>query len=558
MLSSESSFPSFSLLSFSPYGIIDFDEINKGEKWKLHEIKRKEKFSRFPATLTKIDDKMKKKIRKGIPCELRRNIWFRSSGGMEVMNLAGDQWEAITAKAGKLEIKNGVYTFGSQLIFENYLPGDASKLLNSFLNVVHSQNQYIYKTPIIVPVSLFLLLFMEPSLAYLSIQGMINKTRMNETSYFLFDGKQVRAQADSVDELLEKVCKPVLMHSKSLDFSIPDLLSDLLPNFFLPYTSLTAALTIFDSYVLEGRKVLTRVLLGLFISNKDKLLATKDATEFGNVILRACAELDNPDILDYVLTKSFNLSLSRDKDMVPAENRAMKLSNIIPRSVTRVRRESMCPSSVNTITSCRIDCANMKPLVSIDTLPMTIPAESNSMLIKSRRLVSVLKGIQSDTLLSFDMFLIIQKSLPFLYRHRKAKMTFSLLHHGTTFSSFLSSAPKHDPSILLVKTTNGLFGALISDPLIVSPRKYYGRSFSFVFDANSKMIYRPESLVNSLFVHLDHQSLMIGGPRPAIFLEDGFKKMMGEACETFDSPSFVKNSGGDLIYDVQLYTLSNQ
>jgi hypothetical protein len=125
--------------------------------------------------------------------------------------------------------------------------------------------------------------------------------------------------------------------------------------------------------------------------------------------------------------------------------------------------------------------------------------------------------------------------------------------HGTTFGTFLTRCFGLGYYILVVQTAHRQIGAFLSDAPVVRPG-YYGRLSTFIFDCRQFAPYKATA-ANDKIMAVTTTDISIGGPEPAILLMDEFKTLISHHCETFDSPPFTLNAGGDPIYAVEAFRL---
>jgi hypothetical protein len=163
--------------------------------------------------------------------------------------------------------------------------------------------------------------------------------------------------------------------------------------------------------------------------------------------------------------------------------------------------------------------------------------------------------VSGGTLLGEGLYAEVVKNMPVDARRYRAKIVFSSAEHGTTFLALLGNDRPPGYYILMIQTSSRLVGAFLSDPLTPKRGRYYGRPSTFLFDGTPFVPYRATG-DNAMFMSVVETDLMIGGPRPAIFLMDGFSVLMSHPSDTFGSPSLVVNcDGGDPIIDLELFQL---
>jgi len=77
----------------------------------------------------------------------------------------------------------------------------------------------------------------------------------------------------------------------------------------------------------------------------------------------------------------------------------------------------------------------------------------------------------------------------------------------------------------------------------------------FIKVLNGKLIIWKATKANEYFISASKFDLIIGGPKPAIYLNARLGSILSEPCETFNSPILIMNKDGDLILDLEVYQL---
>jgi hypothetical protein len=300
----------FELNDPSPRGLLDYNLILSSDEWRAEEDERAARFASIPlSSITRLDTKLKRKIRDGIPCTHRRKLWFIATGGQALYELTGNPWPTLSSRPPATPFDASQLQFGSQFHAAAFLPSDAVEQFDAFVTIVAMQNPEAKFAPMIPNISFFLLLFMEPPLAYLSIQAMVNFSR--DTTHFLATSSvRFAASVFAIRDIISHFSKRVIDHGEHLGVSISRLFLELVPSFFLPFASLPGALTIFDSFVAEGRKVLNRVCTGIFVRSKNPLLRATSSEAFTRIAHEAVSQFQHVSQISESLQYSFKLSLS--------------------------------------------------------------------------------------------------------------------------------------------------------------------------------------------------------------------------------------------------------
>ncbi|OHS98216.1 TLD family protein [Tritrichomonas foetus] len=521
--------------SIEEHGLMPFSMAIDSNDWKEEENIRVSHFHSLSKNIEKVSPKqLKKKFREGIPSIYRRKFWFLASGGYDLMVESGVMYEQITSIAFKTEPTIADF-FGLPPDFFSFMPNSHAEKLVNFLHVVRFQNRMIEFAPLIPSVSAVLLLYMEPSLAYFTIQSMINKSR--DTDWYFKDTKSsFQATIETTDILINRKCHHLVQHAKSIGLNIVEICLFLFPMFLVPILSLPIMLSLFDTFILEGRKILIRVCVAIFEIEEKSLLSTETPDEFIHVLLTKLSQLETVKDLKKLLNHSFSIHLSRKRDILPLEK---KYKN----------KNDLDFSHIN------ITKMNLK-----SHFPVPVDYESTISVIDRIKGIMLPKQIDfsKQTLLTLENYCLVQQFLPHNLKSKAPILIFDMSIDGTVLSSLIRQASHDSFYILLIKTNSRIFGALLSCALIVqdTKNKYIGNQNTMVFDFTNKKAYRHYPLVNELFISISSNLLIIGGPHFSIYLEEGLSKVGSQPCETFDSPSFVESSTGDKILNIQMFKLS--
>jgi hypothetical protein len=531
------------LASSSAFGLIDFEDIHDSPEWRAEEETRVAAFRKLPAFPSQVGDSLKTKMRFGIPCSHRRKIWFVASGGFDLLLKTGDSWDAVQQLASQTEPAPAA-AFGVVPPVLDFIPETAAEQFREFLHVVWAQNRAIHFSPLIPVVSALLFLFMEPPLAYLSVQAMIIKSQDNQW-YFPVTREQFFASAQGICQLVARHCPAIAKHSAAIHLSIAQIVLTIFPTFFLPFTTLPVTLTVFDSFVFEGRKVLTRLCIALMVQLKERLLRTDSPQDFLRLLIEAIEELDSVDRMKALLKSSFKLMLSRNRHIVPAET-----SSIQKRLGIMCQSESECWDDVG-----RLFSAGLGGRRSAALMPMRRGGGGEvSTTLANEVQQDMLPHVIGEGMLTRQWFMKLRENMPGRMLRFSAQLVYQMSVHGTLLASLTEKAIPRQPHIVIVQTESKKIGVFLSDPpaLHSSRQLHYGSPATFVFDEEA--VYRKLPPPNSMFMSVSRDGIIVGGPKPALHLMDGFEMAFSEECETFGSPQLLMD-GRERILDVEMYGL---
>ena len=548
-------------------------------------------------TMTK---KLKNIIRYGIPDSRRKVYWLNLTGGLSLIHSNSIYYKTIKkrVKMANILIKdqwdNDSFLFGMSLDFIKNYCGEDKKLVN-FIKLVNFQNRNITYAPLIPKVCSLLLTHLSKENAYAAIQGMINNN--DEFWYFSTTHNEFTRSSMSIHKIMKRKCPKTYSHLLKSNIDPSELfLKFIFDSNFVPDQ---IELTLFDSFLNEGRKILFRFFLCFMIMESKQIIQAKTKEELDYVLITFYRDINNsPSKLKPLIKQSFELQLSRNKhiDSADISNQVKKNTSIrnfqtnirsFPSSFSErsshlslpFRSNSTPPNQGFYSSDVGSACDNNDTAHSFD--PQSLSNQRSltdydmrhklglSKLSSNIKIGHVLRSsnfeVQSEIISNLD-YMVIQSFLPTLYRNSNPKRVYKLSVDGTSFSTFLRACPKYCPYLLVIKTVNSICGAFLSDsPGYKSNHgHFFGRCSTFVFsnhetgsedDVSGLKIYAPSSdgdLANDYFILVETNSIQVGGPSPAIYIQDNMKKLLSSPCQTFSSPSFTKNVSGDYILDIEL------
>lgn len=551
------------LASDNDFGLFGQTGVQFNEEWQQEDELRKKSWNNISELTIDIPENIKILARSGIPHDLRRRWWFIASGGYKLYDEVGNIWDDVVRSTNTMDTDANI--FGGEINILTFLPPVVSQQVRQFIHILWIHNRQIEFSPLIPTVTALLLLYLEPPLAYLVIQSMINQSK--ETNwYFTIKREQFLASIQAFRDLAFSKCSDVVIHAEKMGLSVSQIALALFPVFFLPFMPLPVALTVFDSFVIEGRKVLVRFCLCLFIQERKTLLQSKSPDSFISILVNAMERLAQIDAMKNFIQRSFKLYISREKHMRKFENIAMIEKHGIMRIPQYHKYQNFSEMTKETglnviqFGKCSISCMNKS--LAIEILSQSTPEEIFAQQEKVWRSVEerVLPTITGGYFLNESLFYSIREMLPTTMKRFNAVLTYKMTKDGTTFQAMFEATKQMTSHVMLIKTTGGMFGAVISDPLhtnrVSIEGTYYGRSSTFVFNCDTQESYKHINPPNQLFISVSREVIMIGGPRPAIYIPKDMSKMLSDSCDTFGSPPFTKSIAGDTILDIEIYQLT--
>ncbi|OHS95147.1 TLD family protein [Tritrichomonas foetus] len=548
----------FGFLPEFPFSMTD--EWEQEEKIRLDRSKNSQNSSR----------QMSKNLtRYGLPMNCRRKVWFLTSGGYDLLQEAGDIYEKACQnyENNKEVMKSPIETdfvFGSDLPLNEFLPHSVVDKVTKFLCVLHYHNKSITYAPLIPSTVILLLMFMEPPLAYLAIQAMINRS-IEDSWYFAVDYEQFHASMQAIEDLSEGKLHSIWRKAKSLGVNIAHMTLAMLPAFFLPFLPLPVAMTIFDSFIVEGRKILVRFFLTLLKKTSSQLLEAPTSQSFLSILVQSMENLSNVSQLKSFLKSTFGISLQRERHM-------MKLERACLAHPDRLKKFAGQKSAFRDVIDASKDIIGFNPMSfprSLDScrvltseLIKSTPEELEKEQKKYHREImsKAIPQIIGGELLTSNILYSFRQWIPYLYRNNSAQCIYSMLNDGTMISTMWDKITKRTAHIIIVKTKRKCFGVFLTippSPVLTKCRKeFIGTSGSFVFDASALIVYKKNPPPNNRFFSVSQTMMIIGGPEPALCFEDGFHRIMSDYCETFDSPPLVEDLfAGDSILNLEVYQM---
>ena len=306
----------FNLNSTEFYGFNKIEPLSYSEEWQTEEKRRSETFSTLNEHSLDFTNDIKKNARHGIPAILRRKLWIMGSGAApKLMNENPEElWQ--DACSSLKEYRDDIaLRFGSVIDIPDYIVAPLHDQYYHFLQVVANSYKFCHFAPLLPIVSLMLLTYLEPPLAFFVLATMFERSEKDQAWFFTTSQEDFIGSLQAFRDLANSRCTKIVHHAEKLGINVGQLFSAIFPLFFFPFMPMHISFTIFDSFISEGRKILVRLSLSLFFQEKASLLAAKTPKEFIGVFVHAIQQLASLSIFNNFLQKSFKTFLSRNAHM---------------------------------------------------------------------------------------------------------------------------------------------------------------------------------------------------------------------------------------------------
>ena len=440
-------------------------------------------------------------------------------------------WPDVLSQSSTPKYENIVGLFG----YPNYELFTPQSHLDDFLTIVKNQNHEIEFSPMIPCVASILQLFYDDFLTYIMLQSMINEE--NE-KYFVMNKKNFTAMLSTIEMIIKLNKKELHEHSKSikLDFAVVSLF--IVPILFSKKVKKNIVLTIFDSFMNEGRSVLIRYVIGFILKLESDLLQSSTPTEFMTKLFEYIISIHRPSELQQIVSLAFGTDFMKKNKIFPIEKTERMNEHILNKHL----KNQQLPNF-----------DDFYRFYANTTNNTYFGRKSNRIRI-DRMLYSKVNGGQ---LITSSQFWEIKKHLHSCFTHLNAYPIFNLSKDGSSFVTLLRRAKSVSSCMLLIKASSGIIGAVLANALQPVYRKNScGSTLTTVFELNNLKTYH-YSRKNEYLLYVTRDSVTIGNgdTGSAIFFEDGFETVVSDPCETFDSPCLL-GSQREKIENVELYKLA--
>ena len=339
----------------------------------------------------------------------------------------------------------------------------------------------------------------------------------------------------TIETIIKLNRKKLYKHSKSikLDFSVVSLF--IMPILFSKKMNKNIVLTIFDSFLNEGRSVLIRYVFSFILKLESDLLQTNHPSEFMMIIFDYIISLRSPSEMQQIVSLAFGTDQIKRKKITSIEKAERMSEHMLSKHLTNHQLPNF-----DDFYRFYSDISNQR--------------NSNWRMEHGRMFYANVNG---GKLITNDQFWEIKKHLYSYFTHLNAYPIFNLSEDGSTFYMFLKRAKSVSPCMLVIKGSSRTIGVFLANPLQpVYKRESCGSALTTIFELKNMKTYR-NSKKNEFFLYVTRNSISIGNGSTgsAIFFEDGFETVISDPCETFDSPSLLE-SQREKIENVELYKLA--
>ena len=267
----------------------------------------------FENYMQKNRNKLKKKIRKGIPDSLRGDIWMKISGTDKLRQGREKLYNDLISRIQKNEvlkipdeetiIKDLNRTFPKNLLFMNRL-GEGQRKLFRVLSCFSSYNKKIgYVQGMSFIAALFLSYETEEN-AFWLLQNYIKNYVTQDLYYHDFPG--LKKNLFVLLKYMKKFLPDIFNHLQRKDVYPTIYASSWYLTCFINVLSYDKILRIMDCFLFEGSKIIHRICLGILAIKHDNILSCDSVAD----IMVTLKSIDNINI-EELFKVSFGFSISR-------------------------------------------------------------------------------------------------------------------------------------------------------------------------------------------------------------------------------------------------------
>ena len=267
----------------------------------------------FDNYMKKNKNKLKKKIRKGIPDSLRGEIWMKISGTDILKKGREKLYNDLITKIKKNEvlkvpdeetiIKDMHRTFPKNLLFMNKL-GEGQRKLFRVLSCFSSYNKKIGYVQGMSFIAAIFLLYETEENAFWLLQNYI-KNYVTQDLYF-HDFPGLKKNLFVLLKYMKKFLPDIFNHLQRKDVYPTIYASSWYLTCFINVLSYDKILRIMDCFLFEGSKIIHRICLGILAIKHDNILSCDSVAD----IMVTLKSIDNINI-EELFKVSFGFSISR-------------------------------------------------------------------------------------------------------------------------------------------------------------------------------------------------------------------------------------------------------
>ena len=267
----------------------------------------------FDNYMKKNKNKLKKKIRKGIPDSLRGEIWMKISGTDILKKGREKLYNDLITKIKKNEvlkvpdeetiIKDMHRTFPKNLLFMNKL-GEGQRKLFRVLSCFSSYNKKIGYVQGMSFIAAIFLSYETEENAFWLLQNYIKNYVTQDLYYHDFPG--LKKNLFVLLKYMKKFLPDIFNHLQRKDVYPTIYASSWYLTCFINVLSYDKILRIMDCFLFEGSKIIHRICLGILAIKHDNILSCNNVAD----IMVTLKSIDNINI-EELFKVSFGFSISR-------------------------------------------------------------------------------------------------------------------------------------------------------------------------------------------------------------------------------------------------------
>ena len=267
----------------------------------------------FDNYMKKNKNKLKKKIRKGIPDSLRGEIWMKISGTDILKKGREKLYNDLITKIKKNEvlkvpdeetiIKDMHRTFPKNLLFMNKL-GEGQRKLFRVLSCFSSYNKKIGYVQGMSFIAAIFLSYQTEENAFWLLQNYIKNYVTQDLYYHDFPG--LKKNLFVLLKYMKKFLPDIFNHLQRKDVYPTIYASSWYLTCFINVLSYDKILRIMDCFLFEGSKIIHRICLGILAIKHDNILSCNSVAD----IMVTLKSIDNINI-EELFKVSFGFSISR-------------------------------------------------------------------------------------------------------------------------------------------------------------------------------------------------------------------------------------------------------
>ena len=526
--------------------------------WAEMEDEARKRLAPYANTI-EVDQRLAELLVHGIPPEQRRKWWFIATGGLKLFCEVGDMYSGAVESAKSAKRSDAMY-FGGFVHILSLFPEEVKVELEEFLHTVWFFNRDIEFCPFILPLSAFLLTYLEKPLAYLAMQSLINHSKDSNCITFFTVTRQQLVVANEV--LVRLICwkyRSVATTAKKLNISLPHVTFTFIACLFVPFMSSKIMTAFLDAYMIEGIEFTLKIVKFFFKTKSKELAESETVIQFYKCISSAIVELGDPAVIQRVASRVAKSKIGNSlivKLAVSSASKSFKQSQTVITSKDINSADSLLEvlkseSSIKEF----IKSHNSEEIQhSMEIFQTSIHSNANlQSLIVPEMVQAMAPVIDRGSLLTAPLLFELRDDMPRIHLNHKATLIYSM-DNGSTLTSLCECAMHHKSCILMVKTDAGTVGAFL-DCALEPSRGYHGNPTSFVFRCHPYCRFIAHPPPNSMFVSVTpDEALFIGGPKPAIYIDKYLQRLVTAECVTFGSPALMERETSNILA-VELYSL---